>query len=354
MNQRLASLDILRGLDMFLLLFLQPVAICILAHIDAPWAAAVARQLDHEVWEGFRFWDIIMPLFLFMSGASIPFAFAKYQESGQRPWRKIFRRVIILFLLGMLVQGNLLSLDPGRITIYVNTLQAIAIGYLIASIIYLYLPTRGQIPATLALLLAYSIPMSLWGDFSCEGNLANIIDAAILGSFRGDPSYTWIYTSLVFGVTVLLGLFAGEIMKRAKGAEERPRAALTLLIVGLVLVAVAYLWSFETPIIKRIWSGSMTLLSGGYCFILMAAFYWIVDCRGISRGLNWLKIYGMNAITAYCIGEIINFRSVVESVSFGLKPILGDFYRCWLTFGNFAILFLILLYMYRRRIFVKI
>ena len=78
---RLSSLDILRGLDLFLLVFLQPVLLSVLSHFDCSWAKSILYQLDHEVWEGFRFWDLIMPLFLFMAGTSMPFAFSKY--SGQ-------------------------------------------------------------------------------------------------------------------------------------------------------------------------------------------------------------------------------------------------------------------------------
>ena len=348
---RLASLDILRGLDLFLLVFLQPVLVSVLTRIDTPFASSLLYQLDHEVWEGFRFWDLIMPLFLFMAGAAMPFSFAKYR--GQPSWgvyRHILRRFLLLFLMGMVVQGNLLALDPGHVYIYTNTLQAIAAGYLIGAIILLNCNLRWQILITFLLLIAYSLPMSLWGDFSPQGNLANIIDQAVLGPYRGDPSYTWVYTSLVFGVTVMLGVFAGHIMKSA--GPRRLQAAGRLALIGIALVAVAWLWSFETPVIKRIWSGSMTLLSGGYCFLLMALFYYIVDCRGWSVGLNWLKIYGMNAITAYILGEVVSFRSIVQSVSFGLQPYLGDFYPCWLTFGNFLILFLILRAMYRAGVFM--
>lgn len=351
---RLASLDILRGFDLFLLVFLQPVLVSVLSRIDAPWASSVLYHFDHELWEGFRFWDLIMPLFLFMAGTAMPFSFAKYSSPGgcRMAYRHVIRRFLILFGMGMVVQGNILALDPHHIYTYVNTLQAIGFGYLISAIILLNFDLRGRIIATFVLLLAYSVPMSLWGDWTLEGNLAYVIDAAVLGSFRGDPSYTWVFTSLVFGVTVMLGTFAGHIMKSA--GQRRDRAALLMALIGVALVAVAWIWSFETPVIKRIWSGSMTLLSGGYCFLLMALFYYVVDCRHYAFGLSWLKIYGMNAITAYILGEVINFRSIVGSVSFGLEQYLGRFYPCWLTFGNFLILFLILLAMYRSNRFLKI
>ena len=74
---RLASLDILRGFDLFLLVFFQPVFVALVRQLNLPFLDEVLYQLDHEVWEGFRFWDLVMPLFLFMTGASIPFSLSK-------------------------------------------------------------------------------------------------------------------------------------------------------------------------------------------------------------------------------------------------------------------------------------
>lgn len=352
---RLLSLDILRGFDLFLLVFLQPVVVSALSNIDADWARSVMYQLDHEVWEGFRFWDIIMPLFLFMVGASMPFSFAKYAVSRgkKKAYRHVIKRFIILFLLGIVVQGNLLAFSWPAIRIYTNTLQAIAAGYLISAVLILELDRRGQLLGTLLLLLAYSIPMSLHGDFSRDGNLANLIDQAVLGGFRGDPSYTWILSTLTFAVTVMLGVFAGQIIR--SGRSNPAVVTKKLLVVGVALLVVALCWSFQTPIIKRIWTGSMTLLSGGYCFLLMGVFYFWIDAKGHTRGLEWLKIYGMNAITAYILGEVVSFRSVVTSVTWGLEPYLGEgWYATLVTFGNFLILFFILRFMYRYKIFLKI
>lgn len=98
----------------------------------------------------------------------------------------------------------------------------------------------------------------------------------------------------------------------------------------------------------------MTLLSGGYCFLLMGFFYYWVDYRGHHRGLEWLKIYGMNSITAYLLGETVNFRCVVHSVSYGLEQYLETYYPVWLTAANFIFLFFILRFMYLHRIFLKI
>lgn len=352
--RRLESLDILRGFDLFLLVFLQPVIIAVGNVWHPEWLQPVLHQFDHEVWEGFRCWDLVMPLFLFMTGTAMPFSFAKYASKGASPalYRKIGRRFLLLFLLGMVVQGNLLGFDFDRIYFYTNTLQAIATGYLLSALIILHCGVRTQIILTIVLLAVYSLPMHLWGDFTREGSFANMIDSVVLGRFRGDPSYTWLWSSLTFGVTVMLGTFAGRIIRNAGAMTSR--TALTLAAIGVGLIAGGELWGLHQPIIKRLWTGSMTLYSGGWCFMLMALSYWWIDVCGHRRGLEWLKIYGMNSIAAYILGEVVNFRSIASSLTYGLAPRLGDFYPAWLTFCNFLIVFLILRHLYRHRVFLKI
>ena len=133
-SSRLFCLDLLRGLDMFLLVALGP----LIGTANGIWhfeSDAVHRQFLHA-WGEFHFWDIIMPLFIFMCGAAVPFALGKRMKDG-RPlpgyWRHVLGRVAFLWFCGMLVQGSLASLDWHIISPYCNTLQAIAAGYLIAA-----------------------------------------------------------------------------------------------------------------------------------------------------------------------------------------------------------------------------
>ena len=142
------------------------------------------------------------------------------------------------------------------------------------------------------------------------------------------------------------------MMKDGKGGKRK--VAIRLFIVGLALLALAGVWSLQMPVIKRLWTCSMTLLSGGYCFLLMGLFYYWIDYKGHSRGLNWLKVYGMNSITAYLLGEVVNFRCIADSVSYGLKQYIGDYYPVWLTFANYLILFFLLRMMYKRGLFLKV
>lgn len=368
-NTRLASLDILRGFDLFLLVFFQPVLWVLARQLDVPFLNGILYQFDHEVWEGFRFWDLVMPLFLFMTGASMPFSLSKYKGVSGSYWpvyRRILKRVALLFIFGMIVQGNLLGLDSRHLVIYSNTLQSIAVGYFMAAVIQLHFSFKWQVGVTLLLLLLYWIPMTFLGDFTPEGNFAAQVDKCVLGRFRDGVywnedgswsfsphyTYTWIWSSLTFGVTVMLGAFAGKIMK--EGKTDRKRVVRILSVAGLVLVGLGLLWNLQMPVIKRLWTGSMTLLSGGYCFLLMALFYYWIDYKGHTRGLAWLKVYGMNSITAYLLGEVVNFRCVAASVSYGLEQYLGTWYPVWLTFANYLILFLLLRAMYKCGLFLKV
>lgn len=368
-DKRLLSLDILRGLDLMMLVGLQPVLYQFLLKLGNPTLNnTLLRQLDHVAWEGFSAWDLVMPLFLFMSGVTMPFSLPKYlkQNNNVMLWKRVLKRVLMLFVLGMVVQGNILSLDPDRIYIYSNTLQAIAIGYLLTVPIVLYLKPRMQVVAIIALLVIYTIPMTLFGDWTPQDNFACAIDKMILGRFRDGSyitadgtwqfaawyDYTWLWSSLTFCCTVAMGSIAGRIIK--SGNDNRNRTTLILLACGIAMIIAGEIWGLWQPIIKRIWSGSMTLYSGGWCFILLALFYWWIDVKGHKRGLQWLQIYGCNAITAYLIGEVINFRSIVESVLHGTQQFAGEFYPVILTAGNSLIIFAILAVLYKQKIFLKV
>ena len=350
-SSRLESLDVLRGADMFLLLFLGPV----LLSVCKAWpdgTAWLAHQLQHVKWEGFVVWDIIMPLFLFMSGITIPFSMARY-KAGEKPdgkfYLKLLRRFALLFLLGWIVQGNLLQWDWKTFHPFANTLQAIAVGYVVAALLFVHTDWKWQIAAVAVLFAAYWAAFAFTGmNLDPQENVAMTVDKAVLGCHRDGVAwaedgswrfmkryqYTWILSSLNFAVTVMLGCFAGQMLRCEK--RKPARRALGVAIVGVALVAAGLALSPVFPIIKKIWSSTMTLFSGGICFLLIALTYYIVDVKGWRKGLSWLKIYGMNAITAYCIGEMLPHGSLPQAL------------------GNALLLFFLLLIMYRRKLFIKI
>ena len=135
LTQRLESLDVLRGFDLFLLVGLEMVMHHLGSAVHTPAFHSVMWCFTHVDWEGFSTWDLVMPLFMFMSGITIPFALSRYKDAADKSlvYRRILKRVILLWIFGMMCQGNLLGLDADRIYLYSNTLQSIAMGYLISS-----------------------------------------------------------------------------------------------------------------------------------------------------------------------------------------------------------------------------
>lgn len=374
-TERLLSLDVLRGFDLFFIVAVEHVIHPFFNATNTPWSEQLHWYFDHVKWQGFSPWDLIMPLFLFMAGVSMPFAFAKYKNIPDKGavYRRIIKRVVILWIFGMICQGNLLGLEPTtRLYLYSNTLQAIATGYFIAAMLFLHISVRKQIAVSVLLLIIYWAAMQFisfngygGGNYTPDANLAEGIDRYALGRFRDlssvvngqvifDPDYhyTWILSSLNFGVTVMTGVFAGIILKNK--ATSKHYKLRCLFITGVCMVLAGWLWNFQMPVIKKIWTSSMVLVSSGYCFLLMGMFYYLIDYKGYKRHISWLQVYGTNSITAYMLALCINFSSIGNSLLYGTEQYFGAYYPALIALVNAIIIFLILKYMYKKQIFLKV
>lgn len=372
-SKRLESLDALRGFDLFFLVALGPLMHSLARTANVEWLNESMCVFSHVSWEGFSPWDLIMPLFLFMSDISMPFSLSRYKSiSDKRPLlRRLAKRILLLWIFGMMCQGNLLALDPNTIYLYSNTLQAIATGYLITALLFLFTSRRTQIITAVVLLLVYWTAMQFitvdgygGGNYTPQGNLAEWIDNTVLRRFRDTAQvidrkvviadwyhYTWILSSLNFGVTVLTGLFAGYI---AKDKIEEKKKLKLYFGTGITMVIAGWLWNFQMPVIKTIWTSSMVLVSSGYCFLLMGLFYYWIDYKGHRSGITWLKVYGMNSIVAYMLANVVNFRCIGESLFYGLEQYMGSYYSFLMTLWNIGAVYVIIWFMYKRGIFLKV
>lgn len=374
MKQRLESLDVLRGADLFFLLAVGPIVRRFIKLVDQPWLNECYWLFDHVAWEGFSPWDIIMPLFVFMTGITIPFALGRIREErryGTALWR-IVRRVVILWFFGMICQGGLLDKDPNTIYLYSNTLQAIAVAYAASALLFLFTKLRTQIIVAAVLLLGYWAAMEFvsvdgfgGGDYTPEKNLAEWVDNTVLDRFRdgakvvdGDVVFnteyhcTWILSSLTFIVTGLLGMFAGVV---AKLKMEERRKLWWFAGTGVALVGAGLIWSIWHPIIKMIWTSSMTLFSGGICFLLLWLCYYLIDYKGYRRGLTLFKVYGMNSIAAYMMPKFVKTRAILSGLLAFLPFVMGEEWAGFaIRVADAVVIYLLLYYMYKRKIFLKV
>jgi predicted acyltransferase len=379
---RIASIDALRGFDLFFLTagLRFPVILEAFLKPDGPKpgsvAADVLAQMRHAPWEGFTACDLIMPLFLFIVGAAMPFSFSKRLEEGQSTkqlYVKIIRRVLILWLFGMVVQGNLLDFDFSKLYFFSNTLQAIAVGYLVASLALMYLPIFAQLGLACLLLVGFWLLMVLVPSPGCPAgtmeerrSLARYVDDLIL---RGSPDldYTWILSGLGFAGSVLLGVMSGHLL-RTSWAPWKKIAA--LLLAGALCLFLGWVWAggfgwignaWRFPIIKHLWSSSMVLWAAGWCYLLLAIFYLAIDVLGFRKWAFFFMVLGANSITAYMLNETVDFGHIADRFVGGIIAHCNQWAGPWPPWGvalhhvaAFAILWLILLYMYRKRSFVRI
>jgi predicted acyltransferase len=362
------SIDALRGFDMFWIIGGGAIFRSLHDIFENSTTEFISMQLAHVKWEGFRFQDLIMPLFLFIVGVVMPFAFNKRLEQGHsksRLYRHIIMRFLILFVLGMIAQGRLLEYDLSQLRIFSNTLQAIAVGYLISAIIILNLKLVWQIVTTVALLLLFwalmmlvPVPEHGAGALTPEGNLAIYIDRLILGSFIDgtDPPYTWILSGMTFACTVMLGVFAGHLLRSDKTNSKK---VLLLIVMGFGSLLLGWLWNdrlwiFSFPIIKHIWTSSFVLYSAGWCFLLLALFYLIIDVWGLKKWAFGFVVIGTNAIAVYMATRVFNFRNIGDIFVGGLEKWCGSWFGFIQAIAGFIVVWLILLWMYRKKTFIKI
>ena len=359
-SQRLISVDALRGFDMFWIMGGGPFVMEFCKLFRNPLPPWLDRQFEHVPWEGFVGWDLIMPLFLFIVGVAMPFSIGKRLElrhTRSQIYRKIASRVVILWILGMVAQGHLLLFDSHNLQFYSNTLQAIAAGYFIASIALVELKARGQAVLSIMLMVVYwlllrfvPVPGQAAGILTPDVNLAIWLDKFLLGRFQDGTTYTWILSSLGFGATVLIGVLAGQLLRSSLPGS---RKAQWLAASGFACLLAGWLWSFAVPIIKHIWTSSMILWSGGWCLLLLALFYWVIDVKGYRRWAFFFIVIGMNAIVAY-LSDLLPWPQISAIFFGGLARHLGFFGPVLLTFGALGIVWLFLYYMYRNRTFIRI
>jgi len=379
--QRLASVDALRGFDMFWIMGADALARSFRRFKPSGPTDFLANQLEHAGWQGFHFYDLIFPLFVFLAGVSMVFSLSKMIETAGRgeALKRVFRRGILLFIIGIIYSGGFTKSWPDMRLM--GVLNRIALAYLFAGLFFCFFKPRGLIAICAGLLIGYWALMSFvpirdiqltrsniarlaeqagdaktaayyadpespnpstikdnpaWtavremfysttnrvtGKFAKGYNLSDHTDFRYLPGKKWDDFFDpeGFLSTIPAIATCLLGVFAGFLLKNQ--TVEGRRKVIYLISAGVVAAALGWCWNAQFPVVKKIWTSSYVLVAGGYSAILLGLFYLVVDVleiRGWCQPFVWM---GMNSITVYLAS---NFMGGGGWVKLGTRFAGGD------------------------------
>ncbi len=365
-SERLLSLDALRGFDMVWIAGADSLGRALADIGGGPVTRALAGQLEHVPWAGIHFYDLIFPLFVFLMGVAIPFSLSRQAEVAGRPAavRRIVRRAVLLVVLGILYYGGLSH--PFSDIRWAGVLQRFGLCYLFAGILYLYVRPRGLAATCACLLLAYwalmtfvPVPGIGAGHFEEGRNLANWIDRMYLPGrkYDGDHDPEGYLSTIPAVASCLLGVLGGIWLRASRVSPER-RAAV-LAAAGAALLVLGLAWGVQFPIVKKIWTSSFVLVTGGISALAMAGFYLVIDVWKVRSWAAPFVWVGSNALTIYLLCNVVDFGALARRFTGGNVTAWLDGVRPGLS-GLVEALFSLLLcvavarFLYRRKVFLRL
>jgi predicted acyltransferase len=364
-GSRLYSLDALRGFDMFWIIGAEEIFHSLAILTGYPLWVGMAEQLTHPAWNGFHFYDLIFPLFLFLAGVATPYSVGRDLENGKTRKELLFRvirRGLLLVLLGIVYNNGLkfrASIDDYRLC---SVLARIGLAYMFANIIYLYSKQTVQAIWFVVLLVAYwlvlkfnSAPGFAPGDLSMEGNFASYIDRSILPGRLylkiHDPEGLM---SLVPSIsTALLGIMTGSLLKNSP--KTKKEKVVYMALAGIISISIALIWNLDFPINKNLWTSSFVMLVGGLSLILLSLFYYIIDVLGYKKWAFFFKVIGMNSILIYVSGRVIDWEYANNGLFTWLFQLSGEPYDAVVK----AIFYVLvqwgfLYFLYKKKVFLRV
>ena len=367
-SERLLSLDVFRGLT-----------IAGMMMVNNQGGPETYVQLEHASWHGWTYTDTIFPSFMWIVGVALTLSAAKRVERGENKHTLLMhavRRALMIIGIGLglaafsgIVRGTF-HFETWR---FPGVLQRIGIGYLGASIVFLYCKIRGQIFWTVAFLLSYWLLMFYYpipgvgaGHLEKEANLERYVDMAVLGDHIYKHDKYWdpegIVSTLPSIATVLFGVLAGQIIRRSTNHGER---AARLFLSGNGLILAGLILSAWMPINKNLWTCSFSVFMAGISTVLFASCYWVCDAKGYRKWAWPLVVYGMNAMAAYIASWLL--ETFVEVIKIGTQTLRQVAYErlfeTWLSPVNASlgysllfdsIMFAFAYLLYRRQWFLKL
>jgi predicted acyltransferase len=364
--KRLYSLDALRGFDMFWIMGGEGIFAGLATLTGWPLFKWWAEQLDHVPWHGFHFYDMIFPLFLFIAGISFPFSLSKRlanNDSRGSIYRHVISRGLILVLLGILYNNGVRFNFEGLR--YGSVLGRIGLAWMFGALIFMNTKLTSRIIIFWAILIGYWLLLVLFPAhdlgsmdiFSREGNLTSHIDRLLMPGrlYLGNHDPEGLFSTLPAIGSALLGMFTGEFML-SKYLNDKPlKKVLYLVLAAAGLMIIGKIWNLTFPINKNLWTSSFVCFVGGLSLLLFSIFYLIIDVWQYKKWAFFFVVIGMNPITIYLTGRIVNFRSATRFFFGGLTSILPETWAPLIDgIGITAVAWVFLYILYKNKMFLKV
>ena len=363
-TSRLRSIDTLRGFDMFWIMGADSLIRIMAENSQSSFWKALAAQMEHPYWNGFTFYDLIFPLFMFLSGISSPFSIDTQLRKGitkNQVLFKVVKRGLILILLGMIYNNGGLLLKPLEDVRFPSVLGKIGAAYMFANIIYLYASRQGRVIWFWALLIGYWLMLSFTsapgyppGDLSEKGNFMSYFDRTFLPGklSRGIHDTSGFLCTITGVATTLLGVIAGSYLKSSKLPPARK--AYWFAVAGASLIILSFLWGWYFPINKNLWSSPFVLLTGGLSLLLFSLFYYVIDVKAVNKWTFFFSVIGMNSIFIYLSPKFIHYSYAAGGLTAWFSGLFGNYQNAVHLIFTIAVQWLVLYIMYKRKIFLKV
>ncbi len=363
-QSRLLSLDTLRGFDMFWIIGGEELIHALSKLYPNSFWNQFSKQLEHPFWNGFTFYDLIFPLFIFLAGVSTPFSIGKALNDGKSKREiliKVLKRGLILFLLGI-VYNNGLEIKPIVDMRFMSVLGRIGIAYALANILFLYVKETLLIYWFAGLTVVYwlilkftSAPGFPMGDLSMEGNFASYFDRIVLPGklSRGIHDTVGLFNNIPAISNALAGIITGIYLQKEKITPSKK--ALYMALAGIISLIIAQIWNLDFPINKNLWSSSFVMQTVGLSLLLFALFYYVIDVLKYQRWTFFFQVIGMNSILIYISGKFIKWEYTANSFFKWLGQLVGEPYSILVIAVVLVFIkWLFLKFLYDKKVFLRV
>lgn len=361
-QQRLLSLDAMRGLIMVLLMAESTRLFDHLINVtDGTFLHGVFLQFTHHEWHGLRFWDLIQPGFMFIAGTAMAFSLTRQQREGLE-WGESFIKSFIrsgwLFFWGVLDY----AVRPGGLSFELwDVLTQLSFTCFLTFLIFRW-PVLAQVAVSVGLLIATELLYRFGGirgydqPFTDQHNVGNFLDLVLMGKVNDGG---WVAINCIpTAAHTIWGALAGKLLLSAKAPSEKIK---WLVGAGVVALLIGYTMDATiTPIIKRIATSSFVFASGGWCLLALAGFYWWIDVSNHRKHLHFLMVVSLNSLFIYLFFEIVGgrwFNDYIGAITNGLMSVIGIPELVMGIVTSLVIFFLewnLCSFLYRKNIFFRI